>query len=136
MHHFLLAAVGAVTLGACELFDAPGACDLVVRPGIVAHITHAGTNQPLADSAAGVVIDGSYSDSLTARPFEGAGPVPSPTTVLRYAAYERAGTYSVFVTRPGFYNWSVSGVRVVEVPSECNRVRTVTLQVALAPLPR
>ena len=136
MHHLCLVAVCALTLGACDLFDTPGACDLIVRPGIVVEIRHAGTSQPLADSAAGVVIDGAYSDSLTAQPFEGAGPVPSPTAVLRYAAYERAGTYTVFVTRPGFYNWSASGVRVVEDPSACNRVRTVFLPVGLAPLPQ
>jgi hypothetical protein len=135
MHRILLSAAGAVLLVACDLFDPGGPCDMIVRPGIVAHITHAETTQPLADSATGVVIDGSYSDSLKARPFDGAGPVLAPGAVLRYAAYERAGTYTVFVTRPGFRNWSTGGVRVVAVESECNRVRTVTLEVALVPLP-
>jgi hypothetical protein len=124
--------VCVLTLGACEFFTGTGPCDLSIRPAIVVEIRHAQTNGPLADSAAGVVIDGSYSDSLRAWQLF-AGPVTAPI-LERYAAPERAGTYTVFVKRAGFQDWSISGVRVRDDGGYCNGVRTVTLQANMMPL--
>jgi hypothetical protein len=129
----MLCGLCALNLGACEFFTGPVACDLGINPAIVVEIRHAHTTELLADSAAGLVIDGSYSDSLRAWGRE-AGPVAG-SVLARYAAYGRIGTYTVLVTRAGFQNWSIGGVRVNEADRDCNTVRTVTLQANLVPLP-
>jgi len=78
-----------------------GACDTGISPGILAEIRDAQSGAPLADSAHGHATDGAFSDSL--RPYSG---------LALHAADERSGTYSLFVTRPGYATWSASGIRV------------------------
>lgn len=104
-----------------------GACDTGIVPGIVVEIHHSQTRAPLADSARGFVLEAAYSDSLWPHGYANTGQMLS-----RAAAYERAGTYSVLVTRAGYANWSQGNVRVTR--GECH-VHTVALVAALRPVP-
>ncbi len=107
--------------------DVAGPCDLIVDPAIRVWISHATSGVPLADSAWGMVIDGSYSDSLRGSVYDGQG-----TMVARRAADEREGVYTVLVQRAGFQNWSTSGVRAES--GDCG-VRTARVDAHLVPLP-
>ena len=127
VRRWLPLAIAVGVTAACESLFGSGPCDLIVDPAIVVEIRDAQTGTPLADSAWGVVIDGEFSDSLRA-----VIPV-SPSLVERRAADEREGTYTVFVSRPGYRNWSVSGVRVG--PGRTCSVRTARLSAMLVRLP-
>lgn len=100
----LFAMIAAPAFAGCY-----GMCDTGIAPGIVVEIRDAHTGEAIADSASGFAIDGTFSDSLA--PFSASG---DGRLVSRHAAAEREGTYTVIVTRPGYQNWSVSGVRVDE----------------------
>ena len=126
--HWLLIALLCAAVPACtSLFGYDGPCTLSIEPAIEVSIRHAQTGLPLADSATGVVIDGAYSDSLRRSGGDGQG-----RWVSLRAADERVGVYAVFVSRPGFRNWSASGARARQ--GDCH-VRTVMLEAALVPLP-
>ena len=124
MTRCLAVVVTGSLLAGCEYM---GPCTTSIEPAIEVTIRHAQTGVPLADSATGVVLDGAYSDSLRRSGGDGQG-----RWVSRRAADERPGVYAVFVSRPGFQNWSTSGVRARR--GDCH-VRTVTLEAALVPLP-
>jgi hypothetical protein len=120
---FTVGLASCAVVAGCGEYTGP--CTLTIDPAIVVAIRHANTGAPLADSATGVVIDGAYSDSLRLSGGNGAW-------LTRRAADERPGVYTVFVSRPGFRNWSTSGVRARG--GDCH-VRTVWLDAALVPLP-
>jgi hypothetical protein len=112
-----------VSLGGCKRTTEPGlvVCDLNAVPGIVVDIYDAVSGVPVADSASGTVVDGTYSDSLRPHAFDSS----SMVLVARAAAYERAGTYLVSVQRAGYQQWTRSAVQVTK--NVCH-VNTVTLQ--------
>lgn len=105
----VVAALISVWLGACRGPSEPSqvVCTAIVMPAVVVAIFDAQSGAPVADSAAGTVADGAYSDSLRAYAFDS-----SMVLVARAAAYERPGTYSMLIQRSGYQQWSVSGVRV------------------------
>lgn len=105
--------------GSC---DSPVVCSDSIEPGIVVEIRNAATNAPIADGATGYVRDGAYVDSLTAH-----------SNDSLQAAFERPGTYEVFVHHDGFRDWHTSGVRVKA--DECH-VRTVRVVASLDSLTR
>ena len=117
------AALIAATAG-CDAFG--GACTLSIEPAIIVQVRDS-SGIPRADSAQGFVIDGTYTDSLRWAAMDSLGRV----TALR-GADERAGTYAVLITRPGYLTWSRSGVQVRD--GDCH-VRSVTLEAVLAPTP-
>ena len=102
-------------------------CTLEARAGIVVEIRDGQTATPVADSATGAVVEMTFMDSLLPAGTDSLGRLLS-----RAAAFERAGIYTVFVTRHGYTNWSQGGVRVTR--GECH-VNTVRLTAGLQPAP-
>jgi hypothetical protein len=102
-------------------------CTTNVVPAIAADVRSASTGLPLADSALGFAIDGAYSDSLIAC---GSDSVGRMTTLC--GAWERAGIYTVVVTRPGYQRWSQAGI---SAPRRACHVQTQTVHAAMAPNP-
>ncbi|MDF3052964.1 MAG: hypothetical protein K0S19_1069 [Geminicoccaceae bacterium] len=82
----------------------PG-CTLVAVPGVVVEIRDSIDGTPLAATARGVVREGAYTDSLQ---LAGAG----TDALVRSAAYERAGVYTVIVEHEGYAQWRQDGVWV------------------------
>jgi hypothetical protein len=97
-------------------------CTSDLRAGVVVEFRDAWTNAPLARSAAGVVREGAFVDSLQ----------PAWSDAVRWAAFERAGTYEVEVQRAGYATFHQSGVRVER--DECH-VHTVHVMAAMVPTP-
>jgi hypothetical protein len=89
--------------------SSPGViCTQEERPGIVVAISDSVSGVPLADSAFGMVVDGTYSDSLRPLFF-----TSDNQMTARSAASERPGRYQVALGRPGYRAWSRAGVVVV-----------------------
>lgn len=108
----------AACIAACT---EPG-CTLVAVPGVVVEIRDAVKDEPLAATARGVVQQGAYTDSLQlpGAPVDGA--------LVRSAAYERAGVYTVIVEHEGYAQWRRD--RVWVRGDDCH-VRTVHLKAYL-----
>jgi hypothetical protein len=127
--HQLMRATCTVTLafllGGCN--TDPGACTLILVPGITVRALDAGTNENVTDGAQGTVSEGAYVDSL--RP--GLQDADSRVLLLS-AAYERPGSYDVFVERPGYQAVSLSAVEVTA--DECH-VHTVGLSLTMVRIP-
>ena len=126
----LLGAVVAPLLGACRFPFAPidRVCTAELRFGVVVRVTDSVTARPAASGSTLVIREGTYVDSMSipaARPdldeltFGGAG--------------ERAGTYTVTVTKSGYRPWTRTGVRVTK--GECH-VNQVQLEARLQPAPQ
>ena len=105
----------------------PGACTLNIEPGITVRALEAGTGKNVTDSAQGAVSEGAFVDSLRPAQVDAAGSVR-----LLSAADERAGTYDVFVERPGYQAVSLSRV---EVTADACHVNTVALDLTMVPIP-
>ena len=75
----------------------PGACTLNIEPGITVRALEAGTGKNVTDSAQGAVSEGASLTVYRPAQVDAAGRVQ-----LLSAADERAGTYDVFVERPGY----------------------------------
>lgn len=115
--------------GCSLLGDGSEVCTTEAFPAIVVEVTNASTGAPVApEGIEGVVVDGSYTDSLRTR-------IPIPYdmaeggTVLG-AALGRSGTYDVRLKKSGFALWTRSGV---EVESNTCHVKTKTLEAQLEP---
>ena len=104
----------------------PGVCLPNLSPGITVRALEAGTGTNVTDGAQGRVAEGTYADSLRPAEVDGAGRV-----LLLSAADERAGTYEVFVERPGYQAVSRSAVEVRE--GDCH-VHTVALNLTMVPI--
>jgi hypothetical protein len=123
----------AVLLSGCGATDEGFGCAAVALPAIEVTVVDAQTGAYAAKGAVGTVQDGSFTAPLQVIGWLGP-PVPGgaqiPTTLG--GPYERAGTYTVRVEKPGYATWERSSVRVTKGP--CN-VNTVRLQADLQPLP-
>jgi hypothetical protein len=82
----------------------PG-CTAVALAGVVVEIRDSIDGTPLAATARGVVREGAYTDSLQ---LAGAG----TDALVRSAAYERAGIYTVIVEHEGYALWRRDAVWV------------------------
>jgi hypothetical protein len=102
-----VAALPPLLLAACGEETPFGVCDDEWRAAIIVEVYRA--SQPAADGARGFVIDGFYSDSLRLAP-EGARR-PGPQVEL-FAAWERPGTYDVYLSKEGFAPWVQRDVQV------------------------
>ena len=118
---FLLAAA----TGGCSSFT-PIACTTDYRPGLTIEVRDARTNAPIAAASTIVIRDGDYVETLS-NPVGGGG-----TDLSKSGAYERAGTYSVQVSRAGYASQTFSGIVVTR--DECHVIGRV-IAAALAPLP-
>ena len=100
-------------------------CTMAPQPGIVVTVTDARDESAAGAWVTGVVRDGTYADSL--RAFEND---PAQQRTLT-AAYDRPGTYTIELRRPGYYPWVRSGVRVVR--GVCH-VEKTQIMAALVPV--
>ena len=117
----VLAAV-AVGASACGDDLGPIACTDVFVYGLSVDVFDAATNEPKADSATLTITEGGYTE-ITEESFDG---------LTMVAAGERAGTYAVVVSRPGYQNWVTTNVTITE--DECH-VIPVRLLAALQAVP-
>ena len=99
-----------------------GGCTLSVEPGVLVEIRDAADGTPIAATASGTIMDGSYQDSL--RLYDG--------SLTRAGADEREGTYTVQVLHAGYIPWERRDIRVRE--TGCH-VDTVTLEADLQRAP-
>ena len=102
-------------------------CTANIDNGIVVTVTDARTHAPIATGAAGTILDGSYTEML--RPFS----MDSSGNVLSLAgAPERAGTYTVRITRVGYLPFEKQNVVVTR--NACH-VNTVAVMAELQSIP-
>ena len=122
----VVSALGIYLLLAVSVAVAQVACTADFVPGVVVQISDSKTGAPLADSALAIAREKEYADTLDPFEYTSEGPLGS-----QQGAGERAGTYDVIVTRPGYVQWRAHGVRVAK--DECH-VKTVFLEARLRPL--
>ena len=104
-------------------------CTREMRHGIVVEIRDAVTGEPRAALAQGAVREGAYLDSLKPTEVPAAG--DGYPLVAKYAAPERAGTYSVEVRRSGYQTWTANNV---VVDGDACHVTTRILRADMQPL--
>lgn len=107
-----------VALPACESTEPR--CDPVRLFGMRAFIRDSVSGDGLARAALAVIRDGTFEDSLEA-----------VSDSVKVGADERAGTYRLEVTAPGYQGWARNGI-VVSQANECH-VQTVDVNVRLVP---
>jgi hypothetical protein len=120
-------------LAAAALACAPGPPSAATPPGVVCTmqavaglniaVRDSVTNAPAADGARAVARNGSQEEVLEAM----AGATPGLTLI---GAWERPGTYTIEITKPGYRTWVRSGVTVAK--DECH-VQPVRLDARLVP---
>lgn len=127
MNRISLLACGVLlpaTLSGCGIMD-PGACTTDVQPAVIVEVRDAATQAPAAAGATGTVREGSFSEGL--RPYD-----LGENALRLQGPYERPGTYTVTVDKPGYQQWEQESVRVRD--GSCH-VQTVTLQANLVRAP-
>lgn len=109
----LLAVLGVVGCGILGVD-----CDDDFRPGIVLTVVDSISGGPVPGEATATATDGAYVESV-------AVPGDTPFTL----AENRAGTYDVEVTAPGYQTWMATGVTVQVSGNSCSvrRVRLTAL---------
>lgn len=124
---FRLGFLSALVVVGCSGSKGPMSpiCTEEFRPGVAVYIKDALTNAGVASGANLVAREGTFKDSVA---FPGAS--PDLNNLPLTAAGERAGTYQLTVSRPGYAPWSQSNVRVTS--NQCH-VNTVTLTALLQP---
>ena len=130
---WLLTVLGALAALSCGSPAGPsdgGVCTTEARAGIVVEIRDKSNGQPLAHWAQATVRSGSYTESLM--PGQHLDYRDPQTMVSRIGAWERAGTYSVEVTAPGFQDLRFEAVTVLS--GTCH-VQGVNLTALLEPAP-
>ena len=100
-------------------------CTHEFRPGVNVFVKDSLTNAGVASGASLVVREGSFKDSVA---FPSGRPDLNDYNLA--AAGERAGTYQITVSKPGYATWVQSNVRVTK--NVCH-VNTVTLTALLQP---
>jgi hypothetical protein len=88
-----------------------GDCTTMAVPAISVTVVDSVTGASLSQGTTVRVRDGLFSDSVTV-----AGSPGDTERIAIGLAYERAGTYQVTVSHPGFVDWAVDNVRVTTVP--------------------
>jgi len=121
-----VALLGAtVLLAACDarppLADEPPvfACTLEARAGVVVVVRDSVTGKGLAKSVSALLRSGSFVESLRFA-FDDS---------LIGGAYERAGTYRVELSAPGYRDWAREGVQVPQGQCHVESARVVALLV-------
>jgi hypothetical protein len=107
----------------CDILG-PTVCTTEAVPAIIVEVRDAGTQAPAANGATGYARDGDVEVVL-----ENWDPQEDALTLV--GAYERAGTYSVTVEKPGYQSWKQGAVVVTR--GECH-VRTARLTANLQPI--
>ncbi len=114
----------ATTVG-CEAFTESPVCTREARASVVVLVKDAVSGLPIAEGSTLILRDGAFVDSISASaPYDDAAPLVTQNS------WERAGTYTVTVRRPGYAEWVATGVSVVG--GVCH-VQTVGLTAQLQP---
>ncbi|PSQ85956.1 MAG: hypothetical protein BRD42_06890 [Bacteroidetes bacterium QS_3_64_15] len=100
-----LAACTFLFLAGCD-FGNP-ICPAVAEPAVIVEVRNAVTDDPEAENADGVLIDGEYTDSLRVNEETDEG-----ILIALAGGFERAGTYTVCVEKPRFQTWTREDVDV------------------------
>lgn len=110
-------AAALVTTGCSQQADPP-ICTALYAYGLTVTTVDASSGDSLTVTPTGIARDGAYSDTMHVfgNRLMGAG--------------ERAGTYDIMVTAPGYARWDTSGITVTA--DECH-VHGVGLTARLAP---
>ena len=101
----------------------PGSCTASVEPGILIQVTDSTSGNPISCGTHAVVTAGTYSESVD----NPSGPACVDTAMLG-AAHERADTYAITVSKPGYLDFTINDV--VVTAGVCH-VNTVTVQAPL-----
>lgn len=123
---FIALAVAPVACQSQGSHEKPDLCTASSEPAILVEVRDAVTADPVADSARGVVVDGTFVDSL--RPDSAIPTDRGMRMHVRRAADERPGTYTIELRHPRYEPWDTSGVLVTS--DECH-VRTQYLRAML-----
>ncbi len=102
-------------------------CTASIEPAVTVTVFDARTGLPAAEGATATLTDGAFTETMQPSTFDGNG-----TLTGLQGASERAGTYTVRVTKPGYTAFERSGVAVTR--NECH-VNTVRLRADLVPVP-
>lgn len=122
--NWAIAAGGVLSIACSQPSQANGVvCTALFAYGLSVTVVDSASGSPAGAGATVVARDGAYADSATGAP----GRPEFPSFSL---AGERAGTYSISVTRPGYKPWSRSGV---EVTKDVCHVRGVAITAKLQP---
>ena len=100
---FLIAA-----LAAC---DVPGSvdCPAIATPALVVTVVDAQSDANITGSATATATDGAFRDSL--RAYGNTGTITRPVFTSK-VLWQRAGTYRLDVTAPGYAPFARTGIRV------------------------
>jgi hypothetical protein len=126
------AAASFLLISGCAYFDpiGPRLCAAVVKPAIEVEVRDAGSGQPAATGAVGVLTDGAFADTLR---IIGWTHHPSDAAALVLGgAEERPGVYDVRIEKEGYATWERKAVRARA--GECGVV-TVRLEAHLVRAP-
>jgi hypothetical protein len=115
-------------LGSCGIVD-PVVCTTDVTPAVEVQVFDARTGAPAAHGTLATAQDGSYTDTLEITGWRST-PADSTTAFLVTGAYERPGTYTVRISKPGYKPWERTRVHARE--GECG-VERVQLVASLEP---
>ena len=122
---------GAVGLGllsaGCGGDNGGVACTASVDPGVVVTVVDATTLRPAADGATATLTEGNYTETM--QPGVTNGTIP---LIDFRGAFERAGTYTMRVTKPGYTPFEQTGIVVTR--NVCH-VNMVSLRAELVSLP-
>lgn len=110
-------------LGSCGLVD-PVLCTTDVTPAVEVQVYDARTGAPAAHGTVATARDGSYTDTLEITGWTST-PIDSTTALVVAGAYERPGTYTVRISKPGYQLWERTGVRAREGECGVERERLV-----------
>ncbi len=122
------AGLGVAVLAGCN--PAGVDCPIIAAPAILLEVREYGTGFPAANGARGAVYEGSYVDSLRVVGWQGSA---IPENALQMAAaFDRPGTYSIGLVKPGYQAWERTGV--VVGTDRCG-IQQVQLSAQLVPLP-
>lgn len=127
MRKSLVGCLYSILIGetACSAVSTSPVCTQEFRPALMVYVKDSLTNTGTASGASLVVREGTFKDSVA---FPDARPELNDLNLN--AAGERAGTYEVAVSKPGYSTWIKSNVRVTK--NECH-VNTVQLTALLQP---
>lgn len=111
-------------LGSCGMITDPVACPADVTPAVEVQVVDARTGAPAAHRTVATAQDGAFTDTLEIGGWSGPSP-DSTTAIVVQGAYERPGTYTVRISKPGYQLWERTQVRAREGVCGVERVRLV-----------
>jgi hypothetical protein len=82
-------------------------CPSIVEPAVVVEVRNAATDAPEAQNADGILVEGSYIDTMHVKTETKDG-IP----LALAGGMGRAGTYAILIEKTGFKTWMRAGVHV------------------------